>query len=60
MTKGHNKGSNDAHQSQEDVKRVPGQTGHLKNKDTEKISNSRKGRNKEDDQSGGTKGQNAI
>ncbi|GAB3165482.1 hypothetical protein [Telluribacter humicola] len=57
MKKGHNQGSNDMHRSKEDVKEVPGQDSHLKNKASEKIS---KSRNAEDDQSGGTKGQNAI
>jgi hypothetical protein len=60
MTKGHNKGSNNAHQSKEEVKDVPGQDSHMTNQKREKDREGRSGRNAEPDQSGGTKGQNAV
>ena len=56
MPKGHNKG----HVNEgKDI--TPGQTGHLKGKAAEKQTSSKsQGRNADEDQSGGTKGSNAV
>jgi|GEM_PF-3322634 len=56
MPKGHNKG----HVNEgKDI--TPGQTGHLKGKAAEKQTASKgQGRNADEDQSGGTKGSNAV
>lgn len=56
MTKGHNKG-----RTKEDKAKgehTPGQTTHLKEGNKDKSPN--KGRNKDEDPSGGTKGKNSI
>lgn len=56
MTKGHNKGS-DKKETNRSGENTQGQDQHLKHS---KRDDDPKGRNANEDQSGGTKGQNAI
>lgn len=58
MTKGHNKIH--VNEGKEAEGHTPGHNRHLKDKEQEKETKSRSGRNPEDDQSGGTKGSNAV
>ncbi|WP_242926983.1 hypothetical protein [Pontibacter vulgaris] len=57
MTKGHNKEREDKNKPSAEHNTGKHQTHHLKDQDKEKGP---QGRHKEKDQSGGTKGQNAI
>ena len=58
MTKGHNQDKNKSHQPE--AKHKGGQEGHRSLGDQQKDKNPNQGRNEKKDQSGGTKGKNAI
>jgi hypothetical protein len=59
MTKGHNQDKNKS-QQQPEAKQKGGQEGNRSLSDQQKNKDPNQGRNEKKDQSGGTKGQNAI